>query len=81
MAARIEDQSMTAEYGGRVAATARLSPDAAAAGEGAWVVSGLPGRLVTSNQAITAMVLAERLATGYGDDNLFVIGRRVELGL
>jgi hypothetical protein len=61
-------------------ATARLSPDAAAAGGGAWVVSGLPRRLVTRNQAITAIVLAERLAAGYGDD-LFVIGWRAELGL
>jgi hypothetical protein len=33
------------------------------------------------DQAITAMVLAERLAAGYGDDDLFVIGWREELGL
>jgi len=33
------------------------------------------------NQAITAMVLAERLAAGYGDDDPFVIGWREELGL
>ncbi len=26
------------------------------------------------NQAITVMVLAERLAAGYGDDDLLVIG-------
>jgi hypothetical protein len=32
-------------------------------------------------QAITAMVLAERLAVGFGDDDLFVIGWREELGL
>ena len=41
----------------------------------------LPRRLFTRNQAITAMVLAERLAAGYGDDDLFVIGWREELGL
>ena len=39
------------------------------------------GRLFTRNQAITAMVLAERLAAGYGDDDPFVIGWRAELGL
>ena len=33
------------------------------------------------DQAITAMVLAERLAAGHGDDDLFVIGWREELGL
>jgi len=27
------------------------------------------------------MVLAERLAAGYGDDDLFIIGRREGLGL
>ena len=40
-----------------------------------------PGPPVTRNQAITAMVLAERLAVGYGDDDPFVIGWREELGL
>ena len=44
-------------------------------------MSGLPRRLFNRNQAITAMVLAERLAVGYGDDDLFVIGWREELGL
>jgi hypothetical protein len=81
MAARIEDQLMTAEFGGRVVATARYSTDAAADGHGAWIVSGLQRRLFSRNQAITAMVLAERLAAGYGDDDLFVIGWREELGL
>ena len=81
MAARIEDQFMTAEFGGPVIATARYSTDAAADGQGAWVVSGLPHRAFTRNQAITAMVLAERLAAGYSDDDLFVVGWREELGL
>ncbi len=31
-------------------------------------MSGHPRRLFTRNQAITAMVLAERLAAGYGHD-------------
>jgi hypothetical protein len=37
--------------------------------------------LFSRNQAITAMVLAERLAVGFGGDDLFVIGWREELGL
>ena len=53
---------MTAEFGGRVIATARYSAHAAADGQGAWIVSGLPRRLFSRNQAITVMVLAERLA-------------------
>ena len=81
MAGRIDDDFMTAEYDGRVVATARFSPHAAADGQGAWIVSGLPRRLFTRDQAITAMVLAERLAAGHGDDDLFVIGWREELGL
>jgi hypothetical protein len=81
MAARIEDDFMTAEFDGSVVATARYSPSAAGDGQGAWIVSGLPRRLFSRNQAITAMVLAERLAAGYGDDDLFVIGWREELGL
>ena len=81
MAARIDYDFMIAEFGGRVIATARYSSHAAAGGQGAWVVSDWPGRLFTRNQTITAMVLAERLAAGYGYDDLFVIGWREELGL
>ncbi len=81
MATRIEDDFMSAEHDGRVTATARYSEHAAADGQGAWIVSGYPRRLFTRNQAITAMVLAERLAAGYGEDDLFVIGWREELDL
>ena len=81
MASRIENNFLTAEYDGRVIATARYNSHAAADGQGAWIVSGLHSRLFTRNQAITAMVLAERLAAGYGDDDPFVIGWREELGL
>jgi hypothetical protein len=81
MATRIEDDFMSAEYDGRVIATARSSEHAAADGHGAWIVSVRAGRLLTRNQAITAMVLAERLAAGHGEDDLFVIGWREELGL
>ena len=44
-------------------------------------MSGFPCRLFDRNQAITSMVLAERLAAGYGEDGLFVVGWREELGL
>jgi hypothetical protein len=79
MAAQIEDHYMTAEFDGRVIATARHDSDAAADGRRVWIVSGLPRRVFNRNQAITAMVLAERLAAGYGDDDLFVVGWREEL--
>jgi hypothetical protein len=81
MAARIEDDFMTAKHYGRVIATARYNSHAAVDGQGAWVVSGLPRRLFSRDLAITAMVLAERLAAGYGDNDLFVMGWREELGL
>ena len=81
MTARIDDRFMTAEFGGRVVASARYSPGAAAEGQGGWIVSGLRRRMFSRDQAITAMVLAERLAAGYGDDDLFVMGWREELGL
>ena len=81
MTARIEDRFMTAEFGGRVVATAQYSPGGAADDRGGWVVPGLPRRSFTRDQAITAMVLAERLAAGYGDDDLLVIGWRGEVGL
>jgi hypothetical protein len=81
MSGQIEDQFMTVEFDGRVIATARYRSQAAADGCGAWAVSDWPGRSSTRSQAITARVLAERLAAGYGDDDLFAIGWREELGL
>ena len=81
MSTMINDDSMSLEIDGRVIATAQFSEHAAADGNGAWIVSCHPGRLFTRNQALTAMVLAERLAAGYGDDDVFVIGWREELGL
>ena len=72
---------MSLKIDGQVIATAKFSESAAADGRGAWIVPSYPGRLFTRNQAITAMVLAERLAAGYGDDDPFVVGRREELGL
>ena len=81
MGARIDDDFMTAEHDGRVITTAQYSEHASADGRGAWIVSDFPSRFFTRNQAITAMVLAERLAAGHGDDDPFVIGWREELGL
>ena len=81
MSTKINDGAMSREIDGRVIATAEFREHAAANGHGAWTVSCHPGRLFTRNQAITAMVLAERLAAGYGDDDLFVIGWLEELSL
>lgn len=79
MAARIEEDFMTVEYDGRVIATAQYSAHAAAGSQGASIVSGLPRRLFDRDQAITAMVLPERLAADHGDDDLFVTGWCEEL--
>ena len=76
MSTKINDAAMTLEIDGRVIATAEFRQHAAADGHGTWIVSCHPGRPFTRNQAITALVLAERLATGYGDDDPFVIGAR-----
>ena len=81
MSTKINDDSMSLEIDGHVVATAEFSDHAAANGQGAWIVSSHPRRLFTRNQAITAMVLAERLAAGYGDDDPFVTGWREELSL
>ncbi len=81
MSTKINDDSMSLEMGDRVIATADFSEHAAADGHGAWTVSCHPGRPFTRNQAITAMVLAERLAPGFGDGDPFVLGWREELGL
>ncbi len=81
MSTKINDDSMSLEMGDRVIATADFSEHVAADGHGAWTVSCHPGRQFTRNQAITAMVLAERLAAGFGDSDPFVLGWREELGL
>jgi hypothetical protein len=81
MAIRIEDNRMTLELDGAVVATARFSKDAAADGNGAWIVSTHPLRLFYRDQAITALTLAERLAYGYDDTDPFVKSWRAELFL
>jgi hypothetical protein len=81
MAIRIEDNFMALEVDGAVVATARFSKDAAADGNGAWIVSTHPARLFYRDQAITALTLAERLAAGFGDDDPFVKNWRAEVFL
>ena len=63
MSTKIND-AMYLEIDGRVVATAEFSEHAAADGHGAWIVSCHPGRPFTRNQAIMAMVLAERTGPG-----------------
>ena len=72
---------MSLESDGRVIVTAEFCEHAAADGYGAWIISSYPGRLFTRNQAVTAMVLAERLAAGHGGNDPFVVGWREEVGL
>jgi hypothetical protein len=63
MALHINDDSMSLEINGAaVKAAVRL--------DNLWRVTGWP-RLLTRNEAITALVLAERLLAGYGDDDPF----------
>ena len=81
MAIRINEDFMTLTVDDRVVATARFSKDAAADGNGAWIVSTHPLRLFYRDQAITALTLAERLAAGFGDDDPFVKSWRKELFL
>jgi hypothetical protein len=81
MAVRIEDNFMALEVEGAVVATARFSKDAAADGNGAWIVSTHSLRLFYRDQAITALTLAERLAAGFSDDDPFVKSWRRELFL
>jgi hypothetical protein len=59
MAIRITDDMMTLEIDNRVVATARFSGHAASDGNGAWIVATHPARLLTRDQAITAMTVAE----------------------
>lgn len=81
MAIRITDDIMSLEHDGVAVATARYSEHAAADGGGAWIVSTHPARLFGRNDAITALTLAERLVTGYGNGDPFVIAWRDELNL
>lgn len=44
-----------------------------------WQVTGWPG-LLSRNEAITALMLADRLLAGHGEHDPFVAGWREELG-
>ena len=77
MAITIDADSMTSDL---TPAWASWRPHAAADGQGAWVVSSLPGRLLTRSQAQTAMALAEVEAAGAGGSQR-AAGLRYELGI
>jgi hypothetical protein len=79
MSLRIDDDTMVLDVDGRVAATARFARDAAADGQGAWIVSDRPGRLFTRNQAITALTVTELLAIGHSPDHGLVLAFEEEL--
>jgi hypothetical protein len=64
MATTITEDSMTSDI---TLHRARWSADAAADGNGAWIVTWLPLRLLTRSQAITAMTIAETVATAAAD--------------
>jgi hypothetical protein len=81
MAARIEDQLMTAEFGGRVIATARYNRSAAAEGQGTWIASGLPAAYSRGTRRSRRWCSRNGSPQGYSDDDLFVIGWREELSL
>jgi hypothetical protein len=79
---KITDTEMTSDL---TPHTARFDPDAAAVGSGAWIVSWLPQRLLTRNQAITAMTLAEAVAAHPASPGSqwwpFIQGWAAELGV
>ena len=75
----ISDDYMSLAVDDRVIATARFSQHAAADGRGAWIVSYLPNRLLTRDQAITALTVAELLEIGRPDDDPLVTALREEL--
>jgi hypothetical protein len=79
MSLRIDNESMSLEVNGRVIATARFAPHAAADGHGAWIVSDRSARLLTRNQAITALTVTELLAIGHRPDHPLVLAFEEEL--
>jgi hypothetical protein len=79
MSLRIDDDAMSLEVGGEVVATARFAQHAAADGQGAWIVSNRPGRLLSRNQAITALTVTELLEIGHRSDHPLVLAFEEEL--
>ena len=79
MAMHITGDTMTAETGGRVVATARFSEHAAADGCGARIVSAVPARLFTRGRAITALTVAGLGESGYPGSHPLLVALQVEL--
>lgn len=64
--------------------TSDITPHSARGEGGVWIVTWLPGRALTRNQAITAMMLTEAVAEGSdhtGKRWLFIGGWADELGI
>ena len=76
MAIHINHDTMNGDC---VVATARFSQHAAADGGGAWIVSTHPARLLTRDQAITALTVAELGESGYPDSHPLLVALRGEL--
>jgi len=72
----ISDEYMIATIDGQIVATARSSCHAAADGNGAWIASTRPRRLLSRDKAISAMSLASLLPGGRTDDDPHVISLR-----
>jgi hypothetical protein len=72
---RITGTSITSDMTG---ATAEFRPHAAADSAGAWVCSTRPARLLTRNEAITAMTIADEQARP-GPDRLLIATLESEL--
>ena len=81
MSSNINEDFISLEIDGRVIVTAEFNKYARPTVTVHGSSRATRGACSPRNQAITAMVLAERLAVGYGDDDPFVIGWREELSL
>ena len=77
MALTITDTEITSDL---VTARAEFRAAAAADGNGAWIVSGQPGRLFTQEQAVTAVQLAEDRARLETDKRLAALERELREG-
>jgi hypothetical protein len=71
MTIKINETNMSATLDGFEIATATQTGDH-------WIASTCPHSL-TRNQAITALTIAELLATGHSDNDLIVVALREEL--
>jgi hypothetical protein len=72
VAIKIDDELMTLEIDGKVISEARRRAD------DWWEVSNWP-KFLNRNQAVTALIVAELLASGRGDDDPRVASLRKEL--